>query len=873
MTHRAIDQVLQRVQGAKSDSDFNYFFSLLLAGEALFKTVTLGMIAALVDDKDRNRYRLEYTLARADGLGEWGRVLEDALSGTASQFLLADARTEQAELTRISGPGAWQYEAVVYLKSALDALDIDAEVIPAKSDLKRWFRLFVTLRNKTRGHGATHPSKAGMAADDLEKSISCISQNLSLLRRPWADLHRNYSGKYRVLSISGDSLPFEYLRKEAHHALRNGVYVYFGTFRRVPLVCAGPDLHDFFFANGGLGPKRFEMLSYLTDDKLDGEAADYVIPPGTLPASETQGHGELFPRGECFSNVPDVLEDYVPRPTLEDELRRLLLDDRRPIVTLVGRGGIGKTSLSIKVIHGLYETLRYSAIVWLSARDVDLQFTGPKPVRPQVVSPDEMGRLYAELVLAPDQLKAKGFNARSFIEKQLEKNDLGSCLYVFDNFETTQNPIEVFNWIDTFIRLPNKALITTRLRDFKGDYPLEVGGMEDAEARDLVGRTGDVLGIDKLLDSAYVAELITTSEGHPYVIKILLGEVARTGKHANVAKLVAGNDELLTALFERTYASLSPCAQRALLTLSAWSSLVPRIALEAVLMRSTAERGEVEKGVEALIQYSMAELHTAPTDQQVFVRLPLVASAFGKKKLSVSPLRASVLSDVEMLQMLGPSRSDDVRLGLAYKLEKFIANIASRVEAGQSFEDYAPIVEMICRAYNPGWLLLARWHLETGTEENLKQAKIELTRYLEQQPAESDAADAWRLLGQACFKTGDRLGEIHAFIERAQLASVAYYDISNTANRLNAMLRESALAVDKEERQHLALRLLSVLESRKIEAGAGDFSRMAWLALRTDQQSKAIEFTRAGLQLEPDNLYCLGLKDKLHVDTTTDGRF
>lgn len=865
MRHRAIDQVLERVRDAKSDSDFNYFFSLLLAGEALFKTVTLGLIAALLDDKDRNRYRLEHALARADSLGEWGRVLEDALSGPASHFFLTAARTEQAELARICGPGSWQFKAVTLLKSALNAMGIDSEEVPAKSDLKRWFRLFVTLRNKTRGHGATPPSKAVLGAADLEASIDCISQNLLLLSRPWAEIHRNYSGKYRVLPISADSAPFEGLRKEAHHVLPNGVYIHYGTFRKVPLMCAGPELRDFFFANGGLGPKRFEMLSYLTDDKLDGDATDYAIPPGTLPASETEGHGELLPQGRCFSNAPDVVEDYVPRPALEAELRRLLVDDRRPIVTLVGRGGIGKTSLSLKVIHDLYATSRYSAIVWLSARDVDLQSTGPKPVRPLVVSPEEMARLYAGFVLPLDQLKAKGFNARSFLEKQLEKNDLGACLYVFDNFETTQNPIDVFNWLDTFIRSPNKVLITTRLRDFKGDYPLEVKGMEDAEARNLVTRTGRALGIATLLDRTYVDELIQTSEGHPYVMKILLGELARTGRQTNIAQLVAGNDELLTALFERTYASLAPCAQRALLTLSAWNSSVPRIALEAVLMRSTAERHEVEKGVEALIQYSMAELHTAPADKQLFIRLPMVASAFGRRKLSVSPLRASIQSDVEMLQMLGPSRNDDVHLGLAYKLEKFIANIARRVEAGQSFDDYAPIVEMICRAYTPGWLLLARWHLEMGTDESCEKAKVELKRYLEQSPIETEAADAWRLLGHACYRTGDKLGEIHAFIERAQLASAPYYDISNTANRLNAMLREHELDVDREEKRHLAQRLLGVLESRRTEATADDLSRMVWLALHTNQQSKAIEFTKAGLQLEPDNPHCLALKERLKV--------
>lgn len=377
--HRAIDQVLQRARDAREDSDLNYFFSLLLAGEALFKTVTLGMIAALEDDKDRNRYRLEHALARADGLGEWGRALEDTLSGPASQYLLVDARTEQAELARVCGPGDWQYESVASMKSALDALGVESEELPAKTDLRRWFRLFVTLRNKTRGHGAMQPAKVGLGAGDLQASIDCICTNLSLLRRPWADLYRNYSGKYRVLPITEDSTPFDCLRKDSHHALHNGVYVYFRSFRRVPLLCAGPELRDFYFANGGLGAKRFEMLSYLTDDRLDGDAGDYAAPPGTLPASETEGQGELLVCGRCFSNAPDALEDYVPRPALEGDLRRLLLDDRRPMVTLVGRGGIGKTSLSLKVIHDLYDTGRYEAIVWLSARDVDLKLTDRSP--------------------------------------------------------------------------------------------------------------------------------------------------------------------------------------------------------------------------------------------------------------------------------------------------------------------------------------------------------------------------------------------------------------------------------------------------------------------------------------------------------------
>jgi hypothetical protein len=139
----------------------------------------------------------------------------------------------------------------------------------------------------------------------------------------------------------------------------------------------------------------------------------------------------------------------------------------------------------------------------------------------------------------------------------------------------------MFNWIDSFIRLPNKVLITTRLREFKGDYPVEVRGMNEREARQLIGQTAATLEVADLLDESYVNELVAQSEGHPYVIKILLGEVAKAKRAANIPRLVAGSEDVLTALFERTYAALSPCAQRAFLTLSAWEFSGPAIGVRS----------------------------------------------------------------------------------------------------------------------------------------------------------------------------------------------------------------------------------------------------------------------------------------------------
>lgn len=863
MPHVAIDQVMQRAEGAKSESDFTYFFSLLLAGEALAKTTVPGFVAAIQDDRDRNRYRIEHGLAKADGLGEWSKALEDVLTGPASQYLILDARTEQAELTKLCRAGEWQYESVASLKAVLNQLNIISEELPAKTDMKRWLRLFTTLRNGTRAHGALLPAKASAVAQDFSRSLSLFASNHALFSRPWAYLYRNLSGKYRVSAITDNVASFDFLKKTNDRTYQNGVYIFMGSPCLVPLIESDPELKDFFFANGGMTGKRFEMLSYCTDNRTYQDGSAYQAPPGTLPPSETEGKGELLARGKTFSNVPELIPDYVSRPDLERDLLKLLMDDKHPIVTLVGRGGIGKTSLALKVIERLCAEIRYTAIVWFSARDVDLRLTGPKPVRPFVVSPDDISRLYATLVLPSAKATQKGFNARAFFEQEMQKSDIGPCLYVFDNFETTQNPIEMFHWIDTFIKTPNKVLITTRLRDFKGDYPLEVPGMTEQESRVLIDQTASHLGIGGRLSQTYVDELISESAGHPYVIKILLGEVAKAGHIGNIPRMVAGSEELLTTLFERTYASLTPCAQRAFLTLCAWNSSVPRVALEAVLLRSTNERLEVEKGVESILLSSMAEIRVAQADKQEFISLPLVAAVFGKKKLNVSPFKTAIQSDVEILQMLGPARRSDIHLGLARRVENFIENISRRIEKGESFDNYSSILEMICRAYHPAWLILARWHIEIGQPAGLEKAKECLNRFLEVDPTSAGAADAWLLLAQVCNKTDDAIGEIHAFIERAQISSVPFYDLSNAANRLNQLLRETLFGIDREQKRHLAQRIAVALDKRRKEADADDYSRMAWLAIHLDQDGAARDYVASGLAIDRDNYHCQRLAERL----------
>jgi tetratricopeptide (TPR) repeat protein len=863
MAHAAIIQIQKRIESAKQDSDFTYFYSLLFEGEALLKTTVLGLLGALVSDPDRHRYRLEHKILKADGLLPWSTAFDDAISGPASQFLLTDLSPEKNELTKLSGAGSWQFEAVTALKQCLDALEIEAEEVPTQTDMKRWFSLFAVLRNKTRGHGATMPGKVAAAAVCLKKSITLFHDNHALFKRQWAYLYRNLSGKYRVTPITENAVAFDELKKASDKSYPDGVYLYAGSPRHVPFLESDADLTDFFFPNGSFGKRTYECLSYATGNKKEGDGSSHLTPPGTLPQSESQGLGELEELGNCFSNAPALPKDYIARPVLEGEIKKLTENDRHPVITLLGRGGIGKTSLALKVLNQLAEGTRFDALLWFSARDVDLQFTGPKPVKPHVLSPEEVSRLYVTLV-APERIKESGFRCREFFEGQLNKNELGACLFVFDNFETTQNPEELFAWIDTHVRLPNKVLITTRLRDFKGDYPIAVGGMADDEARELIKATADHLGITHLLSDAYVTEVIKQAEGHPYVIKILLGEVAKEKRAGHIERLVAGRDEILTALFERTYASLSPCAQRAFMTLAAWNSAVPRIALEAVLQKSVGEVAEVERSIDLLLQYSLAERQRS-IEGLDFIELPLVALLFGRKKLNVSPFQAAIKADADLLQMLGTVNRGEVHFSMAKRIEYFLGSIARRIEKGETFEKYAPIVEMISRNFPPAWLSLARMHMEEETLAGFEKAKVELRRYLEHDSSTPAAADAWRSLAHCCFKTGDLLGDIHAFVQRAKIASVPFTDLANTARLLNDFLRRQLLEAGIDEKRDLGQDLLEVLRRRLGEAKSDDLGQMAWLALRLNEYEKAGEFVKRGLELDPENPYLLKLAKEPNI--------
>lgn len=854
-----IDAMLRRVETSKESSDSEYFYDLLLLGEYVTRVVTIFFISCIRDDVERTRYRFEYTLVHADGIGEFSSVLSNVLTGNTPNLLPGDVQdNEVKELTIRHINQQWATEAIDLLKECLSVFDIDSTSITRKSGFYVWFHYFAALRNKTRGHGATTSEKSSKAAPYLEKSIRLLLSNLYVFKRPWAHIRQNLSGSYRVSRIAGDQSCFKYLTsKNNKENLQEGVYCFIENPIRLSLIYSSAEITFFAVPCGGFKSTEYEVLDYVSDTRKKVDSTPYLLPPSAMRESITAGEKSLIIKKNALANIPQEMSGYIKRAALEKKLMDILLEDKRfPVVTLKGRGGIGKTSLAIHVIHELLDDSRFDIVIWFSARDIDLSEDGPKQVSATVINKEDIALEYMRLI-SPDK-KYKKDDAINSFTKELSQITYGKALYIFDNFETLTNPAEIYEWINNSIESPNKVLITSRLnRNFKADYPIEVNGMEEDECRQLIKETASHLRIEPLLSDSYINKLIIESEGHPYVIKIILGDVARSGKALDVRRIFAGKDRILEALFKRTYSSLSYPARRVFLTLCSWSSAVPSIALESVLLPEENDRLDVYKAIEELSMSSFIEL--VEKDGEEFVSVPLAAQVFGKSELEVSDDKLQIMRDRKLLMEFGADSKNSIR-GLSHHIETKIKAVARRISSLEDLEKEIPYLEVLASRYPKAWLQIAELYAEFDAWEYEKRAYKDYIRTVEN---EKDRIMAWQIYLDACQRNNDWEGEVGAITGIVQIPDVPFFLISEVAQRITEYYYNHSDSVNREIKRSLVEYVISVMEKRINEANGDDYSRIAWLCLHINDEVKAARFTQEGLTHDPDNIHCLRLRERL----------
>ena len=860
-----LQEMARRIETERLDSDSAYCDSLMNALEQLIKHVAAVLTALLpADESGKNEtYRWEYALFRTSSIGGWvsavqrlaGGAFYSALSNQVDSIGYPNA-IEQ--LTARVVEKEWQHQATAAVAGALEtATGSTGAMNPRTISLLSGLQTFVQLRNKLDAHGAPRSAQKADIASYLQYAYNLMVDNLDVLRVPLFFGRRPLAAEdSTVVPIAGEVGDHDLADLATRHAtdtIPNGIFVDLGgRLEAIPLIDADASLTDYLYANGDarIATSDAEMLSYISGSRSRKSIAEWLNPPDRVVRSETAGLTTLVPRGESFTNAPTKSPRYVERSVLQQQLFDALADPRRFIVTMQGRGGVGKTSLALRAIEEATTAGWFDVVLWFSARDIDLGETGPAFVDPDVLSLDDLARQAQGLLADVGGGVSGALSPSDWMARVLETEDSGSVLWVLDNYETLRDPIEVFAHFDKYIRTPHKVLITTRHREFVGDYPIEVGGMTRSEFDALVRQESIKLGLD--LTEGQLDDLYAESRGHPYVVKILLGEM-RVYSQLAPKRLLQRREDVLDALFERTYGRLSSGARHVYLLLSTWRSLVPSMAIDIVI-NSTLAAGEVEDPIdtEAAIDEleALSLVQVGLVEEEPWLDVPLPAWLFARRKLTTDPDRITVEAESELLQLFGPTTSADLQHGLSRPARRFWNSAKSKLSEPGWLESWAPWIERIARRVPEMWSWVADDLEDIGRHP---EAESYLRRAVELDPGDPNL---WLRLARH-YETRDLDREaLQAWVARALVRDATFEDVAFAANKVNGWLRRERVELNVDDRRALVRPLIDVFERRSDEADAQAFSKLAWLHANIGDRRSGIQAAERGLELEPGQRDC-----------------
>jgi hypothetical protein len=163
------------------------------------------------------------------------------------------------------------------------------------------------------------------------------------------------------------------------------------------------------------------------------------------------------------------------------------------------------------------------------------------------------------------------------------------------------------------------------------------------------------------------------------------------------------------------------------------------------------------------------------------------------------------------------------------------------------------------------WYKLSFLYEESTLPDKHDRVIKALLRYLESTKDDESKYQAWLMLANTYAQKNDFEGEMHARIELAQLPDIPFSIISDTANRFNQLFNQQKLNLDTDVKRIMVEKLLSVMEKRMGEGNVIDCSRIAWLFMHANNQSKAKDFTLMGLHKDPDDDYIRSVAFRLKI--------
>jgi hypothetical protein len=832
-----------------------HFTAALLLADVVIKLHALALVAIVEQQRPGLGSSLAFDLSRASSTGTWVQSLQRAVS-SAQPFGMREepAAWVMALKTWLTQRRRREDEERLtpVLSAALefvDALKRDAGESASRDGGKTPADLMsalVEIRNKTTGHRAYGAEFWARHTATVSEAVAWIADESPLWRsslllpvsrqgRTVCRLLETAEPTSSVsvpggLDLSPASTPLLALDDEAIASLG-------------PLIFVDAATNLTYIANGTWrdsdSSAEFLCHSLEASDPAHGtirqELTAYAIKPRELAASETQGEAALLTAsGMVMNNLPADVEGYVQRGELEERMRSYLFDARRRhVINVRGPGGFGKTSLLLRLCHELVSDVSrspYAAVVWMSARDVDLTMAGAVPVRRSEESIEDVWVRFAALFGE----EVDPADARDFFETSMREE---AILLVLDNFETFNDQEASYAYLDELVQPPAKTIITSR-HVFTGDSPIEVRGMSQDEADQLLVGAARTAGVEPLMSDRVRGRIFERCQGHPYAMKLIASQVRSEAGLTGLLTSVIRNEDLLDALFRGSLEDLGNDDDAVFVFLLV-GQFAAGLSEQALRVAAEPDSIDVDRALGALRKRSLVDIVRGGGAPRY--DMPAMAREFAQRHLVGHLLRTEVEGTADFLRRW-PALIDGRTSEAA---EMMLAEVVNREDDSLLRQRTVSALRVLTSFDEGVWVDVARAERAVGSAHDVWENAYK--RAVEAAPDRADLLYEWSEVSPE----PDRQVELKVQAVRADPRNVAL--ASRVANFLNGLYARDRDRYQPVRWSALMGAVIQALEASFAELDGEALSRLAWLYIHAGRSNDSRRVIERGLAVDFEN--------------------
>ena len=314
--------------------------------------------------------------------------------------------------------------------------------------------------------------------------------------------------------------------------------------------------------------------------------------------------------GGLFVNVPIDDFELIGRRIEMRDLEQWLCG-RDAVVTIAGRGGVGKTAVAIKLVHKLWTvpvvSRLFKAIIWVTGKNSRLTAIGIEEFEAELTTYEQLIETLSMVLEGGNLEDIPLAKMEDDVSLLLSMQDF-PILIVIDNLETISDDYRIIEFIKR-IPHPSKILVTSRLGIGEIEHRLQLTGLNEKDAMTLARITaretgGELVDAILRLDDDRLTSWLQPVDGVAVAIKWMVAQIA-LGKSFESVHAVAGSSEseLVEFLFRDVYSLLTESARTMMCVLSIFHSNAPTN--ELWRMVSGLSEVEFEEGKRQLALASM----------------------------------------------------------------------------------------------------------------------------------------------------------------------------------------------------------------------------------------------------------------------------